>query len=85
MIQIENLDKLIEATLYLFKAVPEVETEQTSLDFSLFDTTLDGYLISKDAIEKCPQILASKNLATIKKFYGYDIRELNRGFYQNAA
>ncbi|MBR1420013.1 MAG: hypothetical protein IJ575_03000 [Selenomonadaceae bacterium] len=83
MIQIENLDKLIEATLYLFKAVPEVETEQTSLDFSLFDTTLDGYLISKDAIEKCPQILASNNLATIKKFYGYDIRELNRGFYKS--
>lgn len=77
----KDLDRLIEATLYLFKAVPEIEFNRVT--DSIFDTLIDGYLISKTAIARCPKILEPKNLALVKKFYGYDLRDLNRGFYKS--
>lgn len=77
-------NKLIEATLSLFKAVPSASnTLHTPTKLYNEINVEHGFYITEKAYKKCPQIAAPENLELIEKLYGYDIIELNRGFYKS--
>ena len=77
-------NRLIEATLSLFKAVPSApNTLHTPAKLYNEINVEHGFYITEKAYKKCPQIAAPENLELIEKLYGYDIIELNRGFYKS--
>lgn len=81
----ETVEKnFIEAVLTLFKAVPVMRNENV-FDFK-FDNEKNlkyGFFITDDAFKNCPCVGDKVILDFIKNQFGYDILELNRGFYKS--
>ena len=75
-------DRLIEATITLFKAVPIIpSTPESKLDNK---TNIEhGFYITEDAYKNCPRIADADNIKLIETLYGYNLFELNRGFYKS--
>lgn len=74
----------VKAVLNLFKAVPNLANE----NFPPY--TLDnernlarGFFVTERAFKVCPCVADKKIREFIKKNFGYDIFELNRGFYKS--
>ena len=74
----------VKATLNLFKAVPDLSNEK----FPAY--TLDneknlthGFFVTEKAFKLCPAVADTSILKFIDEKYGYNILELNQGFYKS--
>ena len=79
-------NRLIEATLTLFKGVPGFSDTQNSKTISKLhneNNIMHGFYITPKAYKHCPQIAEPENLELIERICGYDLAELNRGFYKS--
>ena len=79
-------NRLIEATLTLFKGVPGFSDTQNSKIISQLhndNNIMHGFYITPKAYKHCPQIAEPENLELIERICGYDLAELNRGFYKS--
>ena len=79
-------NRLIEATLTLFKGVPGFSHTQKSKIISKLhneNNIMHGFYITPKAYKHCPQIVEPENLELIEKICGYNLLELNRGFYKS--
>lgn len=68
----------------LFKAVPHLEGEnfqQYKLDNE--KKLAQGFFITERAFKACPCVADKKIIDFIKKIFGYNIFELNQGFYKS--
>ena len=74
----------IRSVLILFKAAPNVPVENIS-EYNLDNrkNISQGFFITDDAFKNCPCIADEKILQFIKNQFGYDIFELNQGFYKS--
>ena len=80
----EEIFNYVRAALNLFKAVPNLEKE----NFPPY--TLDneknlagGFFITEEAFKVCPCVADKKILKFMKDKFGYNIFELNQGFYKS--
>ncbi len=79
----ERNNKLIAATLSLFKGVLKLPSLLTPMKLYNDINIAHGFFITDEAYENCPQIADAANLMIVEKLYGYNILELNRGFYKS--
>lgn len=74
----------IEAVLTLFKAVPKISVENVdAYELDNEKNILHGFFITEDAFKNCPCVGDKVILDFIKNQFGYDIFELNQGFYKS--
>lgn len=80
----EKIFNFVEATLNLFKAVPNLADEKFS-DYKLDNekNILNGFFVTEEAFKNCPCVADKKILDFIKSKFGYNLFELNRGFYKS--
>ena len=72
----------VKAALNLFKAVPTVESAQSyALDNE--KNLAHGFFVTERAFRACPCVADEKIFDVMKSKFGYDIFELNRGFYKS--
>lgn len=74
----------VKAALNLFKAVPTVESAQRppyALDNE--KNLANGFFVTERAFRACPCVADEKIFDFMKSKFGYDIFELNRGFYKS--
>lgn len=76
--------KFVKASLNLFKAVPNLENEKFP------EYTLDneknleyGFFVTENAFKVCPCVADEKIIDFIKAQFGYNLFELNQGFYKS--
>ena len=76
--------KFIEAVLSLFKAAPIFENVPND-NFTLNneENILKGFFITDAAFQGCPFIASGSLNAFIAENFGYDIFQLNQGFYKS--
>ena len=78
------MENFVKAVLSLFKAAPilkNVSSENFTLDNE--KNIANGFFVTEDAFKNCP-IVADKNISDfIKKIFGYNLFELNQGFYKS--
>ena len=74
----------VQATLNLFKAVPNLENEKFS-NYTLNNArnVANGFFITEKAFQFCPCVAGKNFFDFLKKNFGYDIFELNQGFYKS--
>ncbi|MBR1647493.1 MAG: hypothetical protein IJ685_12060 [Selenomonadaceae bacterium] len=76
--------EFVRATLNLFKAVPHLENENFPPRALDNDKNLaNGFFVTDKAFRVCPCVADKKIFRIIKDEFGYDIFELNRGFYKS--
>ena len=74
----------IKATLNLFKAVPDLSNEKFSAYTLNNEKNLArGFFVTETAFKVCPAVAAASILKFIDEKYGYNILELNQGFYKS--
>ncbi|MBQ7454729.1 MAG: hypothetical protein IJS69_06755 [Selenomonadaceae bacterium] len=74
----------VRAVLNLFKAVPALDEKNFPRKILDNEKNLaDGFFITDRAFEACPCVADSKLLSFIKDKFGYNIFELNQGFYKS--
>ena len=80
----EKIFNFVKATLNLFKSVPNLSDEKFS-DYKLDNekNILNGFFVTEKAFEVCPFVADKKILDFIKNKFGYNLFELNRGFYKS--
>lgn len=79
-----NVTSFIKATLNLFKAVPNLENETFpahTLDNE--KNLMHGFFVTETAFRLCPTVADPSILKFIDEKYGYNILELNQGFYKS--
>ena len=80
----DEILNFICATLNLFKAVPTIENENFPRYTLDNDKNLaNGFFITERAFQACPCVADEKIFDFIKDEFGYNIFELNRGFYKS--
>ena len=74
----------VKATLNLFKAVPNLENENFS-NYTLNNArnVANGFFITEKAFQFCPCVAGKTFFNFLKNNFGYDIFELNQGFYKS--
>lgn len=80
----EKVFEFVRATLTLFKAVPNV-SDKNFLPHAVDNekNLARGFFVTERAAEACP-IVADENIRRhIKEKFGYDVFELNQGFYKS--
>ncbi len=82
--------KLVQATLSLFKAVPNFSEENSETEENILGYELDneknlenGFFIADKVFKCCPCVAVEENLEVIKNKFGYNVFELNQGFYKS--
>ena len=70
----------IKAVITLFKSVPMVENI-SDVEFSNDENVTKGFFITESAFKTCP--IDEEILNFIEEKFGYDIFELNQGFYKS--
>lgn len=80
----EKIFDFVKATLNLFKAVPNL-SEEKFIVYKLDDeeNISNGFFVTEKAFEVCPCVADKKILDFIKKKFGYNLFELNQGFYKS--
>lgn len=80
----KKIFSFVQATLNLFKAVPNLENEKFS-NYTLNNARnlANGFFITERAFQVCPCIAGKNLFSYIKNKFGYDIFELNQGFYKS--
>ena len=85
----ETVDKIFEfvrATLNLFKAVPKLEDKNFPPHILDNEKNLaNGFFVTEATFKVFPLVADEKILTFIKDKFGYNIFELNRGFYKSFA
>lgn len=81
----ETVEKnFIEAVLTLFKAVPKIPVENTAVyELDNVKNVSNGFFVTEDAFKNCPGVGGQKFFQFIKNQFGYNIFELNQGFYKS--
>lgn len=81
---IEDVFKFVQATLSLFKAAPNLEIEKFP-KFTLNNekNLANGFFVTERAFKVCPIIATDAFRPFLKDKFGYDIFELNQGFYKS--
>ena len=80
----EEIFNFVRATLNLFKAVPNLEGEKFpryTLDNER--NLANGFFVTEEAFKVCPCIASEKIRDFMKSKFGYNLFELNRGFYKS--
>ena len=84
MKSIDEIFGFVHATLNLFKAVPHVENENFPRYTLDNDKNLaHGFFVTERAFHACPCVADEKIFRVMKDEFGYNIFELNRGFYKS--
>ena len=80
----EKIFDFVKATLNLFKAVPNLSEENFS-DYTLDNekNLANGFFVPENVFENCPCVADKKIFDFIKHKFGYNIFELNQGFYKS--
>lgn len=74
----------VKAVLSLFKAVPNLESGQfASYTLNNERNLANGFFITERAFKSCPCVAATGIVDFIKSKFGYNIFELNQGFYKS--
>lgn len=74
----------VRATLNLFKAAPNLENEKFPKYVLDNEKNLaNGFFITDAAFKVCPCLADEKIFPFLKDKFGYDISELNQGFYKS--
>ena len=74
------MKNFIKAVITLFKSVPMVENI-SDVEFSNDENVTKGFFITESAFKTCP--IDEEILNFIEEKFGYDIFELNQGFYKS--
>ena len=69
------------AVLKLFCAVPRAKDGKRKIDNT--ENVKHGVYITESAVEACPSLMEVRSLEYIWDMYGYDMLDMNRGFYKN--
>ena len=79
-----EISNFVEATLNLFQAVPNLENEKFS-NYTLNNArnVANGFFITEKAFQVCPCVAGKYFFDFIKNKFGYNIFELNQGFYKS--
>ena len=82
--EVEKIFDFVKATLNLFKAVPNLSEEKFS-DYKLDNekNIANGFFVTENAFKVCPCVADEKIFDFIKYKFGYNIFELNQGFYKS--
>ena len=84
MKSLDEIFDFVRASLNLFKAVPHVEIENFQLYALNNDKNLaKGIFVTERAFQACPCVAGKKIFDFMKAAFGYDVFELNRGFYKS--
>ncbi len=75
------MKNFIKAVITLFKAVPIVKNFEYDKNFSNEENITKGFFITEEAFKNCP--IDEEILKFIEEKFGYDIFELNQGFYKS--
>lgn len=74
----------VQACLNLFKAVPNLEGERfPAYPLNNERNLANGFFVTDKAFKVCPCVASEKIRDFIKDKYGYNIFELNQGFYKS--
>ena len=80
----EKIFNFIQATLSLFKAVPNLSDEKFSkYELDNEKNLANGFFITEEAFKVCPCVAGKKFFNFLKQNFGYDIFELNQSFYKS--
>lgn len=84
MTSTEKIFDFVKATLNLFKAVPSLSEEEFS-EYKLDNekNISNGFFVTEKAFEICPCVADRKIFNFIKSKFGYNLFELNQGFYKS--
>lgn len=79
-----KISDFVKSVLNLFKAVPNLEGEKfPHYDLDNEKNLANGFFITERAFKVCPCVADAKILSFIKEKFGYNIFELNQGFYKS--
>lgn len=80
----EKIFEFVQATLNLFKAVPNLSEEKFSAyELDNEKNLSNGFFVTEEAFKVCPCVADEKIFDFIKKKFGYNIFELNQSFYKS--
>lgn len=84
VLKMEEIFEFVKASLTLFKAVPNLSEEKFE-NYTLDNekNIADGFFVTDDAFKVCPCVADEKIFNFIKYKFGYNIFELNQGFYKS--
>ena len=74
--------RYVQGVLTLFKAAPTIEIE-SNYTLDNVRNLKNGFFITEAAFKACPCIAAEEMFDFLKYKFGYNIFELNRGFYKS--
>lgn len=80
----DKIFKFVRATLNLFKAAPNIANKNFppyTLDNER--NLANGFFVTEQAFQNCPCLADEKIFDFLKKKFGYNIFELNQGFYKS--
>ena len=75
-----NLKNFVKAVITLFKSVPQIKNISDA-DFSNEKNITKGFFVTDAAFKNC--LIDEEILNFIAEKFGYDIFELNQGFYKS--
>lgn len=75
--------RFVQAVLNLFKAVPNLEDETFTATLNNERNLANGFFITEAAFKACPCIATDELFDYFKDRFGYNLFELNRGFYKS--
>ncbi len=79
-----RLADFVKVSLRLFKAVPNFEDEKfPSYTLNNERNLANGFFITEKAFRSCPFVAGRKFFDFLKRQFGYNIYELNQGFYKS--
>ena len=78
------MENFVKAVISLFKAVPIVKNISDD-NFTLDNESniAHGFFITDDAFKNCPYVADKNIIDFIEKNFGYNVFELNQGFYKS--
>lgn len=81
---VDEIFDFVRATLSLFKAAPTLENENfAAYTLNNEKNLANGFFITDAAFKVCPCIADEKIFPLLKDKFGYNIFELNQGFYKS--
>lgn len=84
MKSINEIFDFVQACLNLFKAVPNLEGEKfITYNLNNERNLANGFFVTDKAFKVCPCVAATGIVDFIKSKFGYNIFELNQGFYKS--
>ena len=79
----DEIFSFVQATLNLFKAAPVLADKKLEYTLNNEKNLAHGFFITDKAFDGCPCLADKEIFKFIKDKYGYNIFDLNRGFYKS--